>query len=839
MEPAGFSLLSQTMLLTAHGAGFAGSVTADNLNVRSGAGTGYDSVAKLANGTRVTVVSETTGTDGKRWYQISFGSGQNGYVRADYIKQQTTHAASDAAFEQWMNQQGFPESYKNDLRGLHQKFPNWVFKAQKTGLDWNTAVQEESRVGRNLVGKTSKSSWKSTADGAFDWANNSWPSFDGSAWNAASSEIISYYMDPRNFLAEPYIYQFELQSYDAQAQTREGLMSLIGGTFLDQDVLIPLENSRITAGTIVDVPVGTAGSGAGSTGTSGSGTGSAGSNGAAVGPGAGLGSGSGNAGSGVGPGAGLGAGGAAENSGAGAASSSGSGGVSIGAAPSALSLLSGLSQKLSGFASNLSERLFQLLGGMDAFAGSWKKESETPLRWVYRNDDGSLLTNGWNWLDGNGDGVYECYYFYPDGAMAYNATVDGYYVNNDGKWAEQDGTIYTKTAAELSQAPAGNGQEGQSGQNGQSNPGSQNGQSASGTADGSGQQTVQMRKVAYADIIMKAAEVSGVSPYVLASMILQEQGKGTSDSISGTNSSYPGIYNYFNHSAYAQNGMGPVEAGLNFASQSGTGGRPWNSIEKSIIGGAQLYGENYVNAGQDTFYLKKFNVQGSNLYKHQYMTNVPGAAAEGSKICDAYTSALKSTALEFKIPVYENMPAEPCPMPVIDGNPNNKLSQISVEGYALTPTYSMDTQEYSLIVDSQVSSVNISAVTIDSNAKVSGAGTVNLNVGMNAVPIVVTAQNGSTRTYTLNISRREGAAGSGSSGGENGGSTSTGNGGDSVVTLEPSGAAAEGPGSPANETTAGSETQTGSQTAVQNGSDAGAGPGGDGGVLIGSGPGGV
>lgn len=37
-------------------------------------------------------------------------------------------------------------------------------------------------------------------------------------------------------------------------------------------------------------------------------------------------------------------------------------------------------------------------------------------------------------------------------------------------------------------------------------------------------------------------------------------------------------------------------------------------------------GTNYVKAGQDTLYLKKYNVQGSNMYKHQYMTNVNGSS---------------------------------------------------------------------------------------------------------------------------------------------------------------------------------------------------------------------
>ena len=51
----------------------------------------------------------------------------------------------------------------------------------------------------------------------------------------------------------------------------------------------------------------------------------------------------------------------------------------------------------------------------------------------------------------------------------------------------------------------------------------------------------------YIDIIMNAASQSGVSPYVLAAMILQEQGNnGTSPLISGNYSGYEGYYNFFN-----------------------------------------------------------------------------------------------------------------------------------------------------------------------------------------------------------------------------------------------------------------------------------------------------
>ena len=64
-------------------------VNATTLNVRSTPGTTGSIVKKLAYGAAVTVVSETTGSDGKIWYKIEFSSSsgtQGVYVLADYIK---------------------------------------------------------------------------------------------------------------------------------------------------------------------------------------------------------------------------------------------------------------------------------------------------------------------------------------------------------------------------------------------------------------------------------------------------------------------------------------------------------------------------------------------------------------------------------------------------------------------------------------------------------------------------------------------------------------------------------------------------------------------------------
>ena len=67
-----------------------------------------------------------------------------------------------------------------------------------------------------------------------------------------------------------------------------------------------------------------------------------------------------------------------------------------------------------------------------AMAAKWKHDSKG---WWWQNDDGSYPAASWQWLDGNHDGVAECYYFDQTGYMLNNAkTPDGYQVNADGAW---------------------------------------------------------------------------------------------------------------------------------------------------------------------------------------------------------------------------------------------------------------------------------------------------------------------------------------------------------------------------------------------------------------------
>lgn len=262
--------------------------------------------------------------------------------------------------------------------------------------------------------------------------------------------------------------------------------------------------------------------------------------------------------------------------------------------------------------------------------------------------------------------------------------------------------------------------------------------------------------------IMEAAAAYNVSPYHLASRMRQEMGNTPGVNATGTSSNYPGIFNFYNVGSVDTAGGGAVNKGLAWASMSGTYGRPWNSAYKAIMGGAQFIGSSYINRGQDTLYTQKFNVTyTASLYGHQYMTNVQAPSTEASSVYNAYkANGLLQSPLVFKIPVYTNMPAAAVVKPADSGSPNNWLGSLNISGLSLTPSFTGGVTEYSVIVGNEVGSVSVSATAVNARASVAGTGTVNLAVGTNQIPIMVTAQNGTTRIYTITVVRKDDSGGS-------------------------------------------------------------------------------
>ena len=82
-----------------------------------------------------------------------------------------------------------------------------------------------------------------------------------------------------------------------------------------------------------------------------------------------------------------------------------------------------------------------------------------------------------------------------------------------------------------------------------------------------------------------------------------------------------------------------------------------------------------------------------------------------------------------------------------------KLKSLSIGGYSLSPSFNKDINEYNVTVPYEVTSVNVYGKVNDNKASVYGTGNKNLKVGRNTVNVVVTAEDGTTNTYTIYVNR--------------------------------------------------------------------------------------
>ncbi len=186
----------------------------------------------------------------------------------------------------------------------------------------------------------------------------------------------------------------------------------------------------------------------------------------------------------------------------------------------------------------------------------------------------------------------------------------------------------------------------------------------------------------YSDLILRGGQTSAVSPYHLASRIKQEVGPFLShSSISGNVEGFKGLYNFYNIGATSSpEPMGAIKNGLRYA-RDGKGASqqtkdkyliPWDNKEKSITGGGIFIGSSYINVGQNTIYLQKFDVnddRNGDLFTHQYMTNVLAPYSESRSTYNGYMkSGLLDTSMTFIIPVYNNMPNIPIDSPNINNS---------------------------------------------------------------------------------------------------------------------------------------------------------------------------
>ena len=177
---------------------------------------------------------------------------------------------------------------------------------------------------------------------------------------------------------------------------------------------------------------------------------------------------------------------------------------------------------------------------------------------------------------------------------------------------------------------------------------------------------------------MEAAQASNISPYHLASRIVQEQGSNSTASSTGkgTYSGYVGYYNFYNINATGSGNAAVISNALRYAKRKG-----WTDPETAIKGGAAWIASGYINVGQSTLYLQKYDVDNSDgkLYYHQYMGNISAAVSESTSVKKSYSSlGMLNNSFTFVIPVFENMPTEKC------GSPNG--SSIITQNVKVTGT---------------------------------------------------------------------------------------------------------------------------------------------------------
>lgn len=181
--------------------------------------------------------------------------------------------------------------------------------------------------------------------------------------------------------------------------------------------------------------------------------------------------------------------------------------------------------------------------------------------------------------------------------------------------------------------------------------------------------------------IIDTANNNNVNGYYIVARLIQEQ--GTSGTVltagKGYNNEYVGYYNAFNIAASGNSTAEILMNGLAYAKK-----KEWTTLEKSIEGGISFLAKQYIQKGQNTLYLQKFDVEATNgLYSNQYMQNVLAAQNEGTTLRNTYIKMNSlSSSHTFIIPVYENMPKEICARP--DPNKINTtdkdIVKVNVEG---------------------------------------------------------------------------------------------------------------------------------------------------------------
>ncbi len=149
----------------------------------------------------------------------------------------SAEAATDYSAE--LRKKGFPESYVSSLNKLKQAHPNWNFEVLKVGETFSYSVSQERKShSQQLIQNYSGNNGKGYYCTCSKCYKNGAPLVkEYPNWVSASQKAVEYYLDPRNFLDEKHIFQFESTLYNA-SQTQAGVESILKGTWMYDSIIV-------------------------------------------------------------------------------------------------------------------------------------------------------------------------------------------------------------------------------------------------------------------------------------------------------------------------------------------------------------------------------------------------------------------------------------------------------------------------------------------------------------------------------------------------------------------------------------------------------------------------
>lgn len=198
--------------------------------------------------------------------------------------------------------------------------------------------------------------------------------------------------------------------------------------------------------------------------------------------------------------------------------------------------------------------------------------------------------------------------------------------------------------------------------------------------------------------------------------------------------------------AKSSGGGSSGSSGSNNSGNSGSG----SSSSGNSEGTSKPKAPSFTTVNETVYATDSVNVRSSystnssiigSLNKGQSVTRI-GKSSSWSKVkYNGQTAYISSDYLTTKKPEESN---------------NKNLKALSISGeYKLTPEFDKDITEYNMTVGEDVDSLDIKATAEDSSAKIEISGNDKILTGENVIEVKVTAEDGTVRTYKINVTKGE------------------------------------------------------------------------------------